>query len=1805
MAENEGVVMKEVVVRHSFAVAIVVVLLSTNGDASSSQGTAPFRIASASPEQYAIEYVPSAFPLSSVDIDGRKYLLYAGATDQARALPGMPLLPVEAFGLGIPFGTVPDVQLVDAVYATDEDQLIAPAPSYKFTEEQEAIPQYTIDRVAYSRSAFFPETQVSVEEPATIRYQRIATVRISPYQYNPASRTLRRLVRATLSVHLKPDGRPGDLSLRPSPSDPFFEDAYRGLMLNYEQARVWRMAKTQPGPPDSTRDWFETGRTYYRLLVPEDGWYRVTKAQLVAAGAVPSMIDPPTMKVFGRGIQVPIVVRPDTSVEFYALRNYGDSTYLDFFTDTSTYWLTWGGTAGQRFTPALQHPAPPGTSVQSVVASRHFEQNTQYWYGVTQDDNINNEVVPGEGWLWMFIYVVPFPTEVPFSIDNLDTSSGTATIRVRLFSTTLNLANPDHHLRFWLNDQDTPIGEVMFNGRTGVTFTAAVPTSYLVPGTNRLKILSLQTQTPANGVYLDWFEADYGRFLKAQNDQLFFATQSGFGGSPAQFTVSGFSNASIEVYDLSNARRITGGTISGDSTAGFTVVFKDTATSARKYLVLAANGQRLIPSVEQKMFSDIRVNAQGADYIIISHKKFIAAAQRLAQHRQMTNNVRARVIDVQEIYDEFNYGVLNATKLKTFLRHAYLNWPAPAPSNVLLFGDASWDFHKYLATSTKTNYVPGYGIPTGDNWFGCFDTAVTFIPSLKIGRLPVQDSVQAQQVVDKLMGYDQYALAEWNKSFMMITGGQSQSEQNTFRILSDNLISNFIQPAPIGGTAIRVYKASSAVIDGEYKRYMQERVQDGLGFINFIGHSGGRVWNVDIGNPNDLQNTNGRLPFVSSVSCNVGAFAEPSNNVLAEEFVLAENRGAIAAWASSSLGFAQQGTRLVYHWLTLATADTMREFGALTTSARYRYWQEAGSTFQTRAILSLNPLLGDPLSRLAIPRKPDLAVSADDFEFSLNNPSPVDSSVAVKLKLHNFGLVPADSIGFRFEDVYGGRTLPLVSRRIGRIFHVDSLAIPWTVSSKVGPHTLVAKLDPDNLIQEVTKLNNVASKDQYVYANVLSVVKPIDNMVVPAGTQTLVVSSPVGYDSVGFHYEFQLDTVATFDSPYLMSSGAIAAGPVSGQWTTPSVPNNQLFFWRARTVDGSLVGNWVLASFATSSDIPAPPLVRWREKSPKQFGREIRSGTAATDSGVTLAPSVPINLFVRSLGYRANPNQDYYSIIKINDQTIFGLWFLGAGNSFMALRLNEFNGTFVFKPFDVVITPSQADSMKQFIQETPVGNYIAFSVIFDGRTNVTESLYVAIESLGSTLIRQVQPGQSWAFIGRKGAGGPGMPALESLTNDSAVVSLQVPNYYRVGAGSLTATGFSIPVSWDSFHWRTRSSPGATTIRSALLGIQGNGTIDTLRLVPSDSGDISLSFLNPVTAGPTYKRFRPSALLNTTDAVQSPSLTEWWVDFVPPPDLAISSRTITLQHSGGFVLPVTVHNIGYRGIDSARIAVSLYDRLNMARPIAFGGVDTIPVNGSKSTTIPVNMTFTRNTLLQVDVSPTPTGKDLVAENNTAYYFVRVIGSATRPVRILADGKPLMDGDYVSSRPRISFQVTDGGEQQTVAHEAQLLVNNAPVVQSGALSPLTQSRSAGSLHQASFVPELSSGSHELKVRLLRVNALGERDTLEQSVLVNVDDRLRILRVYNFPNPFARETYFTFELTGSRAPDEVLIRVFTVSGRRVRDIHVPVSDLQVGLYRVYWDGRDEDGDEVANGYYFYKVVVRGDHKVESSTEKLARVR
>ncbi|MDE0088820.1 MAG: T9SS type A sorting domain-containing protein, partial [Candidatus Poribacteria bacterium] len=75
-------------------------------------------------------------------------------------------------------------------------------------------------------------------------------------------------------------------------------------------------------------------------------------------------------------------------------------------------------------------------------------------------------------------------------------------------------------------------------------------------------------------------------------------------------------------------------------------------------------------------------------------------------------------------------------------------------------------------------------------------------------------------------------------------------------------------------------------------------------------------------------------------------------------------------------------------------------------------------------------------------------------------------------------------------------------------------------------------------------------------------------------------------------------------------------------------------------------------------------------------------------------------------------------------------------------------------------------------------------------------------------------------------------------------------------------------------------------------------------------------------------------------------------------------------------------------------------------------------------------------------------------------------------------------------------------------------------------------------------------------------------------------------NYPNPFNPETWIPYQLS---EPTDVSIQIYDSSGHLVRTLDIGVKTA--GAYRTrsraaYWDGKNEIGERVANGTYFYTL-------------------
>ncbi len=125
-------------------------------------------------------------------------------------------------------------------------------------------------------------------------------------------------------------------------------------------------------------------------------------------------------------------------------------------------------------------------------------------------------------------------------------------------------------------------------------------------------------------------------------------------------------------------------------------------------------------------------------------------------------------------------------------------------------------------------------------------------------------------------------------------------------------------------------------------------------------------------------------------------------------------------------------------------------------------------------------------------------------------------------------------------------------------------------------------------------------------------------------------------------------------------------------------------------------------------------------------------------------------------------------------------------------------------------------------------------------------------------------------------------------------------------------------------------------------------------------------------------------------------------------------------------------------------------------------------------------------------------------------------------------------------------------------------------------------------------LSEGYHTLQ--LIAFDNFNRPSVANTYFTVKKSGELSIERLLPYPNPMKNEAHFTFILSQDA---DVSITIHTMTGRRIRTIKAIGKQ---GFNQIYWDGRDGDGDRIANNTYFVKVKAStADKKSVEKTERI----
>lgn len=767
-------------------------------------------------------------------------------------------------------------------------------------------PNYQI----YGSSSVYPGSLAEVINDGVLREQRVASIAVYPVHFAPADNSL--IIYETMKVTVYFGNFDSNSNSLVTSDVQAYETIFEQMLENYEQAKSWRRSRTEISTQfqdasnsfedgiDLENDWMPPSPVW-RVSVSQEGFYQLTYDELNTAGLPVSSLDPRKLSLYNMGSEVAIEVvgesngqfEPGESIIFYgqAIKNK--------YSGQNVYWLTIGDTIGLRM--SNQDGNPSGAEIPlTYTATKQFEENQVYVTLTPGDDAL-------ERFMWTSIFATsPKFWEHTFSL--LAPSSGSGKLTLNLLGYLLNNINPDHHVQVKIND--VLLGESWWDGVSWNNLELPIPAGLLTAGSNTLTVTCPNdTGVGYDLIFIDSMELEFPSSFTAENDQLSFSyTLPG----TWQFQIDGFLSDQLAVYDVSNPFSPTKITNTKVIPVGsqFAVKFEDTVTNESNFYATASSAYLDADHIEQDTPSNLHGLTNGADYIIIAHNSLMASAQTLATHRE-NQGYRTKVVDVQDVYDEFGYGIVGAVPIHDFLAYSYSNWTSPAPAYVVLMGDGHYDPKGYTAT-TNVSYIPPYlamadpsiGETAADNRYVTI-VGMDKMPDMMLGRLPVNNISEANVLVNKIIGYEDAPVpGEWNRQILLIADNADSA--GDFAYSSDYLWTAYQLDTY---AAEKVHLGVTHTI-GDARTAIQDGITSGKVIVNYIGHAGYTEW----GDPDPqslltsadipLLTNGGKLPVVLAMTCYEGYFHSPYIVSLAESIIRKEGGGAISSWSPSGAGVA-------------------------------------------------------------------------------------------------------------------------------------------------------------------------------------------------------------------------------------------------------------------------------------------------------------------------------------------------------------------------------------------------------------------------------------------------------------------------------------------------------------------------------------------------------------------------------------------------------------------------------------------------------------------------------------------------------------------------------------------------------------------------------------------------------------------------------------------------------------------------------------------------------------------------------------
>lgn len=970
--------------------SILLILLFAVGV--SAQPAQDLSVLSENATSIVIEFTPSFVNRNIAGNDGRRYTLYdfrGSALD--RGEPGSPLTPYRPALIHLASRRY-SIQIIAQDYDDLAGANAASQPSWKQNKEFGLSPVYSAPNPRFVKNERVPQQVAKLVDVSESRGLLLGTLKIFPVQIFPGRNEVRLYRRIVLQIDFAA-ANPGA-----PPVSVFLKNQ---LPSSLEKTSVAKEENVAADSPLAQGDWF-------RMEVNETGIYKIDQAFLAKAGISSSAVgNINSTRIYGNGgrelpqdlnasrpnglEEIPRLVvdknadgvlDTDDYVLFYAMSTRGWSYspsektfhhYINHYTETSVYFLSYGGTGRGKNMDALT-----STSLAGAYKPTDFQGK------LLVEHELFNLVNSGRQWLGESFNIA---SNFNVFTNNLPALVPTKPMlyRFAFFSSSTAIDS------FVVQENGRTFGSIPMypidvGSITDVKAYQAPVTEFSRVGalTNDRSVLRLQyvTRNSAATGYLDWFEIFYARRFEADNDSLFFTSPDT--SAIVEYTVSKFSSRDINVFEVTdhkNVKQVTNLAFDQADASLARFQIAQTGGSVREFVAVGPKGYRTAANVKRVSNSNLHGLGGGADFVILSPPEFLTEAERLRAHRQKNDQLRTLVVNLEQVYNEFSSGMLDPVAIRDFLKYTQTTW-SPKPQYVLLFGAGSFDYKNINKLSDRI-WVPPFEtlesneqITTlaSDDYYVFLDPAVQRI-SLPIGRLPLRSTDDARNMVDKIIAYDtSTAYDPWRNriTFAADDGLTSSGDDGLIHTDQSERLAQDSTPDSFSKEKIFIVQyptvnTSTGRTKPTANRAIDDAINRGTVILNWTGHGNTQLWAHEkvfsIGQDFSVLNNKGKLFFLVAATCDFARYDNPKEISAGEQLILMPGRGAIAVVTANRVVYSDQNAQL--NWTLYQNL--------FQSDAQGRPVRLGDAMWQTKQLLNStndqkHHLLADPTMRLAVPR---------------------------------------------------------------------------------------------------------------------------------------------------------------------------------------------------------------------------------------------------------------------------------------------------------------------------------------------------------------------------------------------------------------------------------------------------------------------------------------------------------------------------------------------------------------------------------------------------------------------------------------------------------------------------------------------------------------------------------------------------------------------------------------------------------------------------------------------------------------------